>query len=68
MPATITVSDLRKSYGDVVAVDGVSFEVSEGEFFGILGPNVPLGRHLDSLYCSGGIWAVLPVSSESPGS
>jgi ABC-2 type transport system ATP-binding protein len=39
VPATITVSDLRKSYGEVVAVDGVSFEVSEGEFFGILGPN-----------------------------
>jgi ABC-2 type transport system ATP-binding protein len=39
VPATITVSDLRKSYGDVVAVDGVSFEVSDGEFFGILGPN-----------------------------
>ncbi|MGN6682294.1 MAG: ABC transporter ATP-binding protein [Streptosporangiaceae bacterium] len=39
MPATINVRDLRKSYGDVVAVDGVSFEVSEGEFFGILGPN-----------------------------
>jgi ABC-2 type transport system ATP-binding protein len=39
VPATITVNDLRKSYGDVVAVDGVSFEVSDGEFFGILGPN-----------------------------
>ena len=39
VPATIAVSDLRKSYGDVVAVDGVSFEVGEGEFFGILGPN-----------------------------
>src|SRR6185312_3587292 len=39
VPATITVSDLRKSYGDVAAVDGISFEVSQGEFFGILGPN-----------------------------
>jgi ABC-2 type transport system ATP-binding protein len=37
--ATITVSNLRKSYGDIAAVDGVSFEVSQGEFFGILGPN-----------------------------
>ena len=27
------------SYGDLRAVDGVSFEVAEGEFFGILGPN-----------------------------
>jgi ABC-2 type transport system ATP-binding protein len=37
--ATITVRDLRKSYGPVRAVDGVSFEVQRGEFFGILGPN-----------------------------
>jgi ABC-2 type transport system ATP-binding protein len=36
---TITVRDLRKSYGPVRAVDGVSFEVGRGEFFGILGPN-----------------------------
>ena len=35
----IVVSDLRKRYGDLVAVDGVSFEVGEGEVFGILGPN-----------------------------
>jgi ABC-2 type transport system ATP-binding protein len=39
MPATISVRDLRKSYGAVRAVDGVSFEVEQGEFFGILGPN-----------------------------
>ena len=38
-PATISVRDLRKSYGKVKAVDGVSFEVQRGEFFGILGPN-----------------------------
>ena len=39
MPATISVRDLRKSYGDLAAVDGVSFDVQPGEFFGILGPN-----------------------------
>jgi ABC-2 type transport system ATP-binding protein len=37
--AAIEVEDIRKSYGDLKAVDGVSFTVSEGEFFGILGPN-----------------------------
>jgi ABC-2 type transport system ATP-binding protein len=36
---TITVRNLRKSYGSLAAVDGVSFEVEQGEFFGILGPN-----------------------------
>lgn len=35
----IEVEGLRKSYGDAVAVDGVSFTVAQGEFFGILGPN-----------------------------
>jgi ABC-2 type transport system ATP-binding protein len=35
----IEVRDLHKSYGDLVAVDGVSFDVAPGEFFGILGPN-----------------------------
>ena len=35
----ILVSGLRKRYGDLVAVDGVTFEVAQGEVFGILGPN-----------------------------
>src|SRR5437764_11840843 len=35
----IAVSDIHKSYGDLKAVDGVTFSVAEGEFFGILGPN-----------------------------
>jgi ABC-2 type transport system ATP-binding protein len=35
----IEVRDLRKRYGDLLAVDGVSFDVAPGEFFGILGPN-----------------------------
>jgi ABC-2 type transport system ATP-binding protein len=39
VPATISVQNLRKSYGSKVAVGGVSFEVEQGEFFGILGPN-----------------------------
>jgi ABC-2 type transport system ATP-binding protein len=37
--AAIEVSDLRKSFGDVEAVRGVSFEVAAGEVFGFLGPN-----------------------------
>ncbi|GAA1025965.1 ABC transporter ATP-binding protein [Virgisporangium ochraceum] len=36
---TIEVQDLHKQYGDTRAVDGVTFEVQPGEFFGILGPN-----------------------------
>jgi len=35
----IAVRGLRKHYGDIVAVDGVDFEVARGETFGFLGPN-----------------------------
>ena len=37
--AAITVRDLQKHYGDVRAVDGVSFEVGEGEVYALLGHN-----------------------------
>jgi ABC-2 type transport system ATP-binding protein len=36
---TILADDLRKSYGAVQALDGVSFRVQAGEVFGLLGPN-----------------------------
>ncbi len=35
----INVEKLRKTYGDCLAVDGISFTVSRGEIFGLLGPN-----------------------------
>jgi ABC-2 type transport system ATP-binding protein len=35
----IGVHDLHKRYGDVRALDGLSFDVQEGEVFGLLGPN-----------------------------
>ncbi|MDE2817740.1 MAG: ABC transporter ATP-binding protein [Chloroflexota bacterium] len=37
--AAIVVENLQKSYGDLRAVDGLSFTVEEGEVFGLLGPN-----------------------------
>jgi ABC-2 type transport system ATP-binding protein len=38
MPA-IEVDHLKKQFGDLVAVDDISFDVAEGEIFGLLGPN-----------------------------
>src|SRR5271157_5313693 len=35
----ISVTELRKYFGEVKAVDGISFEVQPGEVFGLLGPN-----------------------------
>jgi ABC-2 type transport system ATP-binding protein len=37
--AIIAVDGLSKRFGDIVAVDGVGFEVGRGEMFGLLGPN-----------------------------
>jgi ABC-2 type transport system ATP-binding protein len=39
MPDVIEVSNIRKVYGNVVAVEDISFSVAEGEIFGMLGPN-----------------------------
>jgi ABC-2 type transport system ATP-binding protein len=35
----VVVQDLRKQYGGVAAVEGVSFDVEAGEIFGLIGPN-----------------------------
>jgi ABC-2 type transport system ATP-binding protein len=39
MSSAVTVDGLRKAYGQVEAVRGLSFEIGSGEVFGILGPN-----------------------------
>jgi ABC-2 type transport system ATP-binding protein len=39
MPAKVSVRDLRKQYGSVTAIDGVSFDIEDGEIFGLIGPN-----------------------------
>jgi len=39
MRSVIQVSGVRKTYGKTVAVDEVSFDVLEGEIFGLIGPN-----------------------------
>ncbi|MBV9261382.1 MAG: ATP-binding cassette domain-containing protein, partial [Pseudolabrys sp.] len=39
MTAVLQVSNLKKSFGGITAVDDVSFEVNDGEILGIIGPN-----------------------------
>lgn len=39
MSAVLQVSNLKKNFGGIAAVDGVSFDVREGEILGIIGPN-----------------------------
>ena len=35
----LELEDLRRRYGDTVALDGLSFAVAAGELFGFVGPN-----------------------------
>jgi ABC-2 type transport system ATP-binding protein len=37
--AVLTITELKKKFGDLIAVDNLSFEVFKGEIFGFLGPN-----------------------------
>jgi len=39
MSVAIEISELVKKFGTTTALDGVSFNINEGEFFGLLGPN-----------------------------
>jgi len=39
MNSAVRIEHLRKSYGPILAVDDISFEVREGEIFGVVGPN-----------------------------
>ncbi|MEA2288572.1 MAG: type transport system ATP-binding protein, partial [Solirubrobacteraceae bacterium] len=38
-PAALELRDLRRRYGDTVALDGLSFAVQPGQLFGFVGPN-----------------------------
>ena len=39
MPSILDITDLRKNYGALQAVDGINLSVDQGECFGLLGPN-----------------------------
>ncbi len=39
MNIAVKVQDLTKRYGDITAVDNISFDVESGTIFGLLGPN-----------------------------
>jgi len=39
MPASVALEDVRKEFGDVVAVDDISMEIEEGQFLTLLGPS-----------------------------
>ena len=37
--SAISIRNLRKKYGDTVALKGIDIDIKDGEFFGLLGPN-----------------------------
>ena len=48
----IRARDIRKSFGSIAAVDGVTFDVHRGEIFGLLGPN-GAGKSTAIAMCTG---------------
>ena len=50
--SAVSVKELRKSYADVEAVKGISFDVKEGSFFAFLGPNGAGKSTTISMICS----------------
>ncbi|MEJ2616150.1 MAG: ATP-binding cassette domain-containing protein, partial [Ignavibacteriaceae bacterium] len=39
MEKVIEIENLKKSYGDINAVKGISFDIYKGEMFGLVGPD-----------------------------
>lgn len=61
MQSVLSLHNISKSYGPILALNGVSFDVPEGSVFGILGPNgsgktTLLGIILDVLRADGGTY------------
>jgi len=50
MTAIVEARHLQKTYGKIRAVDDVSFEIKEGEIFGLLGPNGAERRPLSGCF------------------
>jgi len=57
----LEAKDLSKSYGDTVAVDGISFAIRRGEIFGLLGPNGAGKTTTISMLCT----ALMPDSGDA---
>ena len=62
----LEVRELRHAYGERIALDGISFEVAEGEIFTLLGGNLSYLRFLSGGF--GSFWLphigiVLPVTT-----
>ncbi|MFQ5832996.1 MAG: ABC transporter ATP-binding protein [Candidatus Thorarchaeota archaeon] len=69
MSSAVSISNVVKSFGDLVAVNDVSIEVREGEIFGILGPNgagktTTIKVLLGLLDADSGLAEVFGISSE----
>src|ERR687892_2771932 len=70
-PPALQVSELRKSYGPIRALEGVDVEVGEGELVGLLGPNGAGKSTLVKIACglvrpSGGAAVIAGAPAGSP--
>ncbi len=62
MSHAVIIKNAVKKYGDFTALNGVSLDIKQGEFFTLLGPSgMPLIYFSDNIPCARGLKQIRPI-------